>query len=264
MTSYQHFFLSLQSTNFSVKSLILSWNLTPWLNTSVWNKSGKIIGPVKWFVSPIIEICYKCCKSYQPRPFIFSLRPTVWQVFRTLLNASADKMPVNVMFKSEETMLNLREVCLLCECRFRMSKAIVYHCLTHRVPSVLWARHSSPSSSCKLQTATMDPWTPLLPKLENCQHCRQPPLRSHLGKSSLWRHGTQSLYSPTVYKLVRSWDKKPQNEWGEGRGVPLHEAFHWWGMADSRGQAAMRWVWWPGGWQPRWQRSRWAWRTPEN
>ena len=28
------------------------------------------MGPVKWFVSPII--CYKCWKSYQPRPFIIS------------------------------------------------------------------------------------------------------------------------------------------------------------------------------------------------
>ena len=25
---------------------------------------------MKWFVSPIIEICYKCWKYYQPRPFI--------------------------------------------------------------------------------------------------------------------------------------------------------------------------------------------------
>ena len=42
---------------------------------SVWDKSGKIISPVKWFVSPIIEICCKCWKSYNPRPFIISLVP---------------------------------------------------------------------------------------------------------------------------------------------------------------------------------------------
>ena len=52
---------------------------------SVRNKCRKIsIRPVKWFVSPIIEICYKCWKSYQPRPFIIGLGPTVQQVFRTL------------------------------------------------------------------------------------------------------------------------------------------------------------------------------------
>ena len=38
---------------------------------------------MKWFVWPIIEICYKCWKSYQPRPFIIGLELKVRQVFRT-------------------------------------------------------------------------------------------------------------------------------------------------------------------------------------
>ena len=47
--------------------------------SSIWNKSGKMISPVKWFISPIIEICYKCWKSYHPRPFIIGLSLTgIW------------------------------------------------------------------------------------------------------------------------------------------------------------------------------------------
>ena len=56
-------------------SLLISCVLTSFAG-SVRNKSEKIIGPVKWFVSPIIEICYKCWKIYQPRPFIIGLGPT--------------------------------------------------------------------------------------------------------------------------------------------------------------------------------------------
>ena len=55
------------------------------IKCSVWNKSGKIISPVKWFVSLIIEICYKCWKSYHPRPFIIGLGPMVGQLFLTLI-----------------------------------------------------------------------------------------------------------------------------------------------------------------------------------
>ena len=48
---------------------------------SVRSKSGKIISPVKWIVSPIIEICYKCWKSYCPSHLLSAWG---WQVFWTL------------------------------------------------------------------------------------------------------------------------------------------------------------------------------------
>ena len=53
-----------------------AFSLSFCLSCSVRNRCGKIIRPVKWFLGPMIEIYYKCWKSYQPRPFIIGLRPT--------------------------------------------------------------------------------------------------------------------------------------------------------------------------------------------
>ena len=73
---FSRYFIIEHSEAFNLVTLQGVWDYRNISIFSFRNKSRKIICPVKLFFIPIMEICYKCWKSYRPRPFIIGDGPT--------------------------------------------------------------------------------------------------------------------------------------------------------------------------------------------